>query len=70
MLCLHKLFAQGWVAAITRQKTTIGTQIYIWQSYNKKYKHQTGGRCQIKDFKQATLAVELAKKYNVERIEL
>lgn len=68
--CLHRLFASGYITAVTRQRTPYGTKMYIWQNYSKKHKYQTGGRSQIKDLEQATLAVELAKKYNVERIEL
>lgn len=69
--CLHKIFSRGLCNALTRQKTPDGTKMYIWQNYDKKRKkNQIGGRCQIISFDMAILAVELAKKYNVERIEL
>ncbi len=68
--CLHKLFNQNIVKAITREKTPSGIKFYIWQSYDKKYKRNNGGRSRLYNIEQIKLAIELSEKHNVERIKL
>lgn len=77
-MCLHKMFKQGFVKAITREKTPKGVQFYIFRDKIGKYKYGrvagqwqlTGAKSLLRSRDQVLLAIELAKKYNVQRVEL
>lgn len=77
-LCLHKLFAKGYVGAITREVTRDGVEFFIWREplvktkkgrYAGKYK-LLGTRSRLNDREQILLAIELAEKYNIQRVRL
>lgn len=77
-MCLHKLFAGGYVGAITREVTRNGVEFHIWRDkliktkkgrYAGKYK-LLGSRTRLSNREQIIFAIELAKKHNVQRIRL
>lgn len=77
-MCLHKLFARGFVGAITKERTPYGIEFHIWRDklhkqtrgrYAGKYK-LLGSRSRLNDVEQIVCAIELAKKHNVQRVEI
>lgn len=77
-LCLHKLFADGYVKAITREVTRDGVEFEIWRNklvknkkgrYAGKYK-LFGSRSRLHDREQVLTALALVKKYNIQKVRL
>lgn len=77
-MCLHELFAKGYVKAITREVTRDGAEFYIWRDkltkqkkgrYAGKYK-LFGSRSRLSNREQVLTALDLAKKYNIQRVRL
>lgn len=76
--CLHELFAGGYVKAITREVTRDGVEFYIWRDrlhkqkkgrYAGKYK-LFGSRSRLSNREQVIIALDLAKKYNIQKVRL
>jgi len=77
-MCLHKLFAGGYVKAISREITRDGAEFFIWRDeltkqkkgrYAGKYK-LFGSRSRLSNREQILCAIELAEKYNIQRVRL
>ena len=77
-MCLHKLFAGGYIKAISREITRDGAEFFIWRDrleknkkgrYAGKYK-TFGSRSQLRDREQILSAIALAEKYNIQRVRL
>lgn len=77
-MCLHKLFAGGYIKAISRETSYDGVEFYIWRDnlvktkkgrYAGKYK-LLGTRSRLSDVGEALLAIDLAKKYNIQKVRL
>lgn len=76
--CLHRLFENGSVQAITREVTRDGVEFHIWRERlvkNKKGRYAGkyrlfGTRCKIYDYDQIVVAIELAEKYNIQKVRL
>lgn len=77
--CLHKLFEQGAIGAVTREVMRDGSvEFLIWRDklvktkkgrYAGKYR-LFGTRSRLSDRESIIFAIELAKQYNVQRIRL
>lgn len=76
--CLHKLFAQGSIKAISREVTRDGVEFLIWNDKLVKQKKGRyagrywlgGSRSKLTNREQVLLALDLAKKYNIQRVRL
>jgi hypothetical protein len=77
-MCLHKLFERGLVQSISREITRDGVEFLIWTAklhknnkgrYAGKYK-LLGTRSRLTDRQQIICAIELARKYNIQRVRL
>lgn len=76
--CLHQLFAQGHIKAISREVTRDGVEFLIWNDKLVKQKKGryagkywlNGSRSRLSDREQVIIALELAKKYNTQRVRL
>ncbi len=77
-MCLHKLFASGYVKAISREITRDGAEFFIWREpltkqkkgrYAGKYK-LFGTRSRLNDREQILSAIALADQYKIQRVRL
>lgn len=77
-MCLHKLFAGGYIKAVSREITRDGVEFFIWRDeltkqkkgrYAGKYK-LFGSRSRLSNRDQILLGIELAEKYNIQRVRL
>ena len=74
--CLHQLFKQKAIKAITKEKYYGKVEFNIWPEKLYKYKrgrwagryNLNGTRSKLHNKDQIILAIELAKKYNIQRI--
>jgi hypothetical protein len=77
--CLHELFADGYVGAVSREQTPYnGLQFYIWRDkliknkkgrYAGKYK-LFGARTRLSNREQVLLAIDLADKHKIQKVNL
>ncbi len=77
-MCLHKLFEQGYIQAMTKEVTRDGVEFCLWKDrlhkqkkgrYAGKY-HLLGTRSRLTDRETVIFAIDLAKKHNIQRITL
>lgn len=76
-LCLHKLFSQGHVQIMTKEKSWRGTRFYLYKDKpaetsaawkNKWWRNGLRTRLEYRD--EILLAIELADKYNIRKVNL
>lgn len=76
--CLHKLFEQGAIGAITRDETRNGVEFFIWRDKLTKQKKGRyagqyrlfGHRSRLNDREQIIFAIDMAKYYKVQKVRL